>query len=356
MLIPAISRYIGLNPDHNYFMICKSELEAHPIKLISSNVNFFYRHKKIGSILDAIKMLSIAFRLNKKRIDVLYAPLIPSRFFYRLFISIINPNKVLINREKLYKKFKYSFNPYNKFNGHQVEYYQENLLGNFIKKPISFYINSPTKKVKNIIAIGLGCGFNEENKIPDLDWFLKLINSLICSYPNIKINLYGGGKNDLNKFHFLKKKSADPNKIIFTHNVRLDKLIKILDASLLIISGTTGPGHIASLTNRPIITLSNSTNICESGPYSDKIISINLHKKFRCSPCYRENFNNGCGYIKCVNNISVEQVLKYCEKIITEKKINFTKYSELKIKTKVIEQINSKQKFIKKYGIFQDIN
>ena len=89
-------------------------------------------------------------------------------------------------------------------------------------------------------------------------------------------------------------------------NSKIENLIHELKKVEAIISGTTGPGHLAGVSGRPLIILSESTNPRESAPYVSDI--VNIRANLKCSPCYRRGMPNGCGF-RCADLISHEDVL-----------------------------------------------
>jgi ADP-heptose:LPS heptosyltransferase len=73
-----------------------------------------------------------------------------------------------------------------------------------------------------------------------------------------------------------------------------------------LVSGCSGPAHLATLAKIPIVALYGPTNYCSTGPYSSHVRIV--RKALKCSPCYRVGFRQGCKTPMCMKAISVDDV------------------------------------------------
>lgn len=342
MMLPALNKF--LSQENDYVIYCKGKYESTVFELLRlTNIKFEFRHKKVGSIYDAFKLLWFSVKARFKGIDEIYAPMLPGNLFYYIILKIANASKTYVTNEKYFKSFDVTLPAYWDYQGHYVKYFNDffKISNNYdtpIYKSIELneLISTNDENITNddnIIAIGPGSGITELNKIPDLEWYVSLVLELKEKITNVKFLFYGGGKYDSKLLEVLGNIYPKDSKCIL--NESIEELIKQLSKCKLVITGTTGPGHISSLTPKPLIILANATNVFESAPYSDKITFITNYNNFNCSPCYRRNFNNGCGELKCLNTLSKESVIKRVSELLENINISRNDYNvKFTVKTK----------------------
>jgi ADP-heptose:LPS heptosyltransferase len=317
MMIPALNKFI--KQENEYIIYCKGKYESTVFELLHlANIKFEFRHKKVGSIYDAFKLIWFSVKARFIGIDEIYAPMLPGNIFYFIILKIINASKTYVTNEKFFNSFDVTLPAYWNYQGHYVKYFNEFFkISNNDTTPIykTIKLNELISSDNdNIIGIGPGSGITELNKIPNLEWYVSLVLELKEKIKNVKFLFYGGGKYDSKLVEVLGNIYPNDSKCIL--NETLEELIMQLSKCKVVITGTTGPGHISSLTSVPLIILANSTNVFESAPYSDKITFITNYSNFKCAPCYRRNFNNGCGELKCLNTLSRENVIKRVNELL----------------------------------------
>jgi len=89
----------------------------------------------------------------------------------------------------------------------------------------------------------------------------------------------------------------------------LRQLAAVLQACDIVITGDTGPMHIAVAVGTPTVALFGSTNPDRTGPYGKRNVVLNMH--LACSPCYRKPTCNG--RVDCMRDITPEAVMKAVE-------------------------------------------
>ena len=76
----------------------------------------------------------------------------------------------------------------------------------------------------------------------------------------------------------------------------------------VVVTGDTGPMHIAAAVETPIVALFGPANPTRTGPYADNAIVLNRH--LECSPCYaRSACPLGHAVPRCMDEIAVADVL-----------------------------------------------
>ena len=340
MLIPSISELTRKKPKDKFFVFCKSELEASVLRILElENLSFLYRHKDVGTIKDAIKIFKIAWKLRNEKLETVYAPITPGSLIYYLMFSIINPRYIKATNEGYFKRYKHKFLAYWEYEGHYVNYFQEFFGFKKTYTPIYKYLDQstglPSSSEKIKILIGPGSGYEERNKVPSHEWFSQLINDINKKIKNVEITLFGGGRYDEEKINNIIQGMIFKKEIKVLFNASIGEILRTARESDILIAGTTGPGHLTSMIDKPTIIVCNSTNYCESGPFSDNISFFHNYDSFHCSPCYKRDFNKGCGEIHCLNTISIRQITNKIKALLkngnTPKSINWL---EDKIQTK----------------------
>jgi len=85
----------------------------------------------------------------------------------------------------------------------------------------------------------------------------------------------------------------------------LRQLAAVLQACDVVVTGDTGPMHIAVAVGTPTVALFGSTNPDRTGPYGKRNVVLNMH--LACSPCYRKPTCNG--RVDCMRDITPAAVL-----------------------------------------------
>lgn len=88
----------------------------------------------------------------------------------------------------------------------------------------------------------------------------------------------------------------------------LPQLAALLQRADLMISGDSGPMHIAAAVGTPLIAIHGPTDPAQSGPISPK--ATILRSSIWCSPCYRAKNTADCRFYttQCMKNITPAQV------------------------------------------------
>jgi lipopolysaccharide heptosyltransferase II len=91
----------------------------------------------------------------------------------------------------------------------------------------------------------------------------------------------------------------------------LPELSALLSASDLVISGDSGPMHIACAVGTPVISLHGPTDPVLSGPTAMSTDAIVLRRELWCSPCYDASATAECpfGNPVCMKSLQVDLVL-----------------------------------------------
>ena len=83
----------------------------------------------------------------------------------------------------------------------------------------------------------------------------------------------------------------------------LPQLVTLLEGASVVIANDSGPMHIASALDRPLVTMFGPTNPVRTGPFRRMESVVRL--EIVCSPCY----SRGCSHGSCLKWLGVEVVL-----------------------------------------------
>ncbi len=138
--------------------------------------------------------------------------------------------------------------------------------------------------------------------------FQELCQQLL-DHVNIKIIFFG----DLSGVPLAQKicASLPSHRLInFTGKTTLRELIAFIQNCKIFLTNDSGPMHIASALEVPLIALFGSTSEITTGPYRGGHV---IHKHVACSPCYRRE----CPIdFRCMTSIEVTEVYEEIKKMI----------------------------------------
>ena len=335
MTLPTLSR-ISNKGNHNkrkIYVVVKSTIEAEVVKLSSLDVEKFFF---VGSKSRWQRFLNLVWAsvlLRFKGVDVLIAPIMSGNLFNYIVLRIISACEVFVPGEKYISQFSRpnELTEYGLKSPHYSIYIANffHLSGLIDAESLDeiVQLNSVSdvemekifSKVFRSVAIGPGCGVSETNKVPSDSWFVSLAVK-ISKIDSIDRVLLYGGESDRRLLEMMSLAFSNFKiKTDILINININTLISELKCVDVIISGTTGPGHLAGISETPMIVLSEPTNPRESAPFSKYV--KNIRAGLKCSPCYRRGFPNGCGF-RCCDLISHNDIINIITNKRTEKKIN----------------------------------
>ena len=157
-------------------------------------------------------------------------------------------------------------------------------------------------------AIGFQMGASGKNRSWPVEHFTQLAERILDNHKDAKIILTGAPQDvDIEKSFFeLLKKEYHSRVESYIGKTRLPELLQIIKNLDVLITGDTGPLHIAITAETPTVSLYVSANPRHTGPYQD----LHIHQTIRIEP----EPNDDPHYP--LRKISVEQVYDAMVKII----------------------------------------
>ena len=157
------------------------------------------------------------------------------------------------------------------------------------------------------LLIGIHPGGNWVYKLWGVENYARVANALAEKW-NAAILLFAGPNERKLQAQVAKMMDVPPI-LVQTENLRhLAALISMCD---VYIGNDTGPMHIASAVDTPVVALFGSTNFIRSGPDGDKHTIVQSGIDLGCNPCHPGRNPGSCGAGSCevIAGITVEQVL-----------------------------------------------
>ncbi len=96
--------------------------------------------------------------------------------------------------------------------------------------------------------------------------------------------------------------SINSKNVILAPKTDMKELAVLISELNLIITGDTGPMHLASVLNIPIVAIFGPSDIDINRPWGEK--NIVLYKDVGCNPCR----NKSCRDLKCLYNLTPAEV------------------------------------------------
>lgn len=265
------------------------------------------QHKKLGDFLHLVREISslkydviLNFQRSNLRLWLLILLLNPKRV---LVYNKDESKQAVINHletlERLHIPVDYRDLSLELFIDKEAELFAENL---FLQQILDD---------KRVIALNLGAS-HKVNRWP-IRHFARLAE-LIESDIGAKC-LIVGGEDDVPLAEELLK-ITNLSLINLTGKLNLLQLGAVLKKCDVMVTGDTGPMHIASAVGTKIVALFGAADPKRTGPVGSGHVVLQA-KKVSCLPCRKRVCNNK-KYLECMEKITPEEVLENIKKIILE--------------------------------------
>jgi len=185
-------------------------------------------------------------------------------------------------------------------------------IGNNYRERIKDFFNSIGIKSSDLIVV-----LSPGAKFPGRRWpkenFIQVGKELIRTYP-VKI-IITGFEYEIEITKEIKELIEEKGVFDITGKMNIKEIAAIFEYSDLVITNHNGLMHLACAVGANVVAIFGSGNPYRYGPIGNK--SYIVHSEEDCFPCQRE-LKCKFGY-KCIKNIKVSDVLKYCYFILDEK-------------------------------------
>ncbi len=158
-------------------------------------------------------------------------------------------------------------------------------------------------EIDDFVLINPGGGWI--TKLWGEDKFAQLIDMIYNDLHIPSLVLWGPGERQLAER--IMRKCITPAMVCFSTN--LSELIALTGKSRLMVSGDSGPLHLASALGIPVVGIYGPTDPLRNGPWNPHDSAVTIH--YQCSPCYLRVCPIG---IQCMKKLEVPQVLDSVKK------------------------------------------
>lgn len=308
MAFPVATEIKKINSNIRIHWLCGQA--ATPLALIQNDIDnvFSINEKKLltGSFLEKIiqilKIWTFIFSIKNKEIFILhtdrrYKILWPFNFNIKLFKPFIGRHHSRQYIEHCLNIRDFQF---------PIKY---NLNGKiFVNNPRSNYILIAPGGAKNILSDDFLRRWPIENYVELVDLLIK---------DGLKPLLIGGNDDKWTIQHFPKQTESRIGQ------TGLIELTQLISSARLLVSHDSGPIHLASMVNTPVISLFGPTQFLDKEPLTNiNNRALWLGHKLKCAPCYdNKNYNELCKDPICMREITPQIVFEEIKKIL-EKELN----------------------------------
>ena len=162
------------------------------------------------------------------------------------------------------------------------------------------YVDRELRKLEleQFVLVNPGGGW--VTKIWDADKFALLIDTMYTDLRLPALILWGPGERHL--ADRITRKCISPAMISFSTN--LSELVALVRKARLMISGDSGPLHLASALGVPVVGIYGPTDPKRNGPWNPHDSTCTIH--YECSPCYQRTCPIG---VQCLRQLEVAPVL-----------------------------------------------
>lgn len=240
------------------------------------------------------KRIMALWKMRRENYDTLYAPHITENLLRHLSLYLTKAKHISARRN--IGRIKRNFN--NKIILPKPYYY----LGFFTKdlNLLSTLNKVVAKGSERFILIAPSASDPIGSKVWPVNRYKQLIDKIKDIAP-IKVIGTRADEMILNEFR------DSPCQVVFSNSI--GETLELIAESMMVIGNCSSILHLSDLVDASkILAIYGPTNPYVTGPsFSDMVV---IRKDYKCSPCFGDSFNSGCGENRCITDISIDDVLK----------------------------------------------
>ena len=178
---------------------------------------------------------------------------------------------------------------------------QLNLSGKALAAAMNLF--SDSSETRRIVLAPMSSNVETHKRWP-LESFARLGEALLGASPSTRIVVLGAPSERPELETLVAQLDASRTELVTQPSIEMT--MANLQAADCVVSACTGPLHLATLVDVPIVALFGPTDPNVTGPMGTavEVISAGLP----CSPCYAPGYERGCEAPTCMTGIEVERV------------------------------------------------
>lgn len=320
-IIPMLQIIKQNYPDSYLAVIVSGKVSEELLKMAPVKIDKFYYLSMQGMTIK--KFLNLISQIRKEHFDYFILSPITTKWKAKIFALLTGAkNKIGEQYQKI--------DTYTRDNSIHMVDRNIALLKGICKIPnkkicptlITPDLNIKIKKDKNekIIGICIGGGtasyFNGKKVYPRA-WSTEKIKKVIeyLDSENLRVVLFGG-KDEEKDLEIIRDVLCDSKVFNYVNKTTITESAFLAKQCDLLIGVDTGMQHIADAVGTKTISIFGPTNPKTHGAYSKNAAFI--ERKYECKYCYGTDKYLSCDDRKCLNNISVDNVMSKIETILKD--------------------------------------
>ncbi|MFH0702107.1 MAG: glycosyltransferase family 9 protein [bacterium] len=187
----------------------------------------------------------------------------------------------------------------------------DNKLKIYLSDKTNEKVSNLIKTNKKIISFNIGANLTRQGRRWPIEYWVELAKKIINKY-NYEIILTGS-EDDIELAENLLKVSQNIKS--FCGKLNIAETAILLSKCCFVISGDTGPIHIATAMNIPVIGIYGSTPFLRTGPYGKQNFVLNSNRK--CVPCNKRKckfIRKNEQYTPCLKDIMPDEIINIIDK------------------------------------------
>lgn len=301
-------------------IVVKSRLEADIIEAVTWRSKVTCHHLPAGTRMKrALRTVSLAWRLRKLRPEALIGAHLSSPAMAQLFSLLVGARRSVLPAGKTEEADRVSIRPGENKALYYGRYFAQAGLGIDLST-LSFppvEAAEAVQPMRIVLAPAVGAVL-EQHKRWNPENFAGLTGLIAEAWPAARIELYGAPPERplLEAVRALVPDDRRKMLHIVTPASPSDAASHLVGAACLV-SACSGAAHLGALAGVPIVGLFGPTNPGFTGPFSRRLYVV--RRGLACSPCYRADFQSGCGTPVCMSRIGYPEAFAAVQDAIADR-------------------------------------
>jgi len=313
----------SLRTNDRMIVLVDTKVQAEVMRIVHWKGNVQTWQGPLSGIKGRLKLIAVLRKLRALKPDLVLAPLLSDRLWGAVWLALMGARKSVVLKGRWLGRWgrcafvqpRRSMHKTEEFLQHAVVAGFPEVSDRTVQIPLSAV---QTETARNMlpgwnpqhrwIAFGPGSGAYESHKRCPAEMFQQVARLLLDYSTEIRIVVLGTPAEKPLLESLLGNGEIDTTRCCLFSDLSLLEAIAVLAECECMVSGCSGPSHMAAAAGIPIVGVYGPTNPGRTGPYTRKLRVV--RSGLKCSPCYRYGFRTGCGDPICMRLVKPEAVFK----------------------------------------------